>query len=73
MCVHFGAERVYQKFAAEIKEGKDLTFAPIIVQVWSISCRRICKSQRKRDRENEEKNHRYKYKSVSWNGIVIFC
>ena len=73
MCVHFGAERVYQKFAAEIKEGKDLTFAPIIVQVWSISCRIMCKSQRKRARENDEKNHRYKYRSVGWNGSVIFC
>ena len=28
---------------------------------------------RKRDRENEERNHRYKYRSVGWNGSVIFC
>ena len=32
MCVHFDAERVYQK-ATELKEEKDLSFAPIIVQV----------------------------------------
>ena len=40
MCVHFDAERVYQK-ATELKEEKDLSFAPIIVQVWSTSCRII--------------------------------
>ena len=27
MCESLGAERVYQKFAAELKEEKDLTFA----------------------------------------------
>ena len=28
---------------------------------------------RKRDRENKERNHKYKYRSVGWNGGVIFC
>ena len=32
MCEHLGAERVYQKLAAELKEEKDLNFALIMEQ-----------------------------------------